>query len=73
MGFQLATGVNWTGTMDRERAFDFVRAADEAGVHSIWVAEAWGMDAVPMMTQLVERTQSIQVGSGILNLSLIHI
>ena len=67
MGFRLATNVNWTGNRDAEQVFNFVRAADEGGVHSIWVAEAWGQDAVPMMTQLVERTKNIQIGSGILN------
>lgn len=68
MGFKLATNVNWTGNRDAEQVFNFVRAADEGGVHSIWVAEAWGQDAVPMMTQLAERTQNIQIGSGILNI-----
>ncbi|HEY8491714.1 MAG TPA: LLM class flavin-dependent oxidoreductase [Dehalococcoidia bacterium] len=67
MGYQLAVNVDWQGNLDRERAFQRVRAADEAGVHSVWVAEAWGRDAFTMMTQLVERTSRIQVGSGIVN------
>lgn len=67
MGYQLAVNVDWQGNLDRERVFDRVRAADEAGVHSVWVAEAWGRDAFTMMTQLVERTSRIQVGSGIVN------
>jgi alkanesulfonate monooxygenase SsuD/methylene tetrahydromethanopterin reductase-like flavin-dependent oxidoreductase (luciferase family) len=68
VGIKLATNVNWSGNLDREDVFDYVRAADEGGVHSIWAAEAWGTDAVPLMTQLAERTKNIQIGSGILNI-----
>lgn len=67
MSFKLSVGVNWSGG-DRDAAFERVRAAEEAGVHSVWVAEAWGYDAVPMLTQIVERTRQIQVGTGILNI-----
>jgi len=67
VGYNLAVNVNWSGA-DREEAFDRVRAADEAGVHSVWVAEAWGYDAVPMLTQIAERTKQIQIGTGILNI-----
>lgn len=68
MAVKLAVNVNWTGRHDSEEGFDYIRAADEAGVHSVWVAEAWGQDAVPTMTQIVERTKNVQVGSGILNI-----
>lgn len=68
MGYKLAINFNWTGGLDREEAFARVRAADEAGVHSVWVAEAWGYDAVPFLTQIAERTNRIQVGTGILNI-----
>jgi alkanesulfonate monooxygenase SsuD/methylene tetrahydromethanopterin reductase-like flavin-dependent oxidoreductase (luciferase family) len=68
MSYKLAINFNWTGGLDREDAFKRVKAADEAGVHSVWVAEAWGYDAVPLLTQIVERTSNIQVGTGILNI-----
>jgi alkanesulfonate monooxygenase SsuD/methylene tetrahydromethanopterin reductase-like flavin-dependent oxidoreductase (luciferase family) len=68
VAFKLAVNVNWTGRHDSEEEFDYIRAADEGGVHSVWVAEAWGQDAVPAMTQIVERTTRVQVGSGILNI-----
>ena len=29
---KLSVGVNWQGTLDRERFYDDVRAADESGV-----------------------------------------
>jgi alkanesulfonate monooxygenase SsuD/methylene tetrahydromethanopterin reductase-like flavin-dependent oxidoreductase (luciferase family) len=65
---QLSVGVNWQGMLDRERIFDEVRAADESGVHSVWVAEAWGRDAFSMLTQLAERTQRIHLATGIVNI-----
>lgn len=68
MAYKLSITVDWQGALDRERVFDLVRAADEAGVHSVWAAEAWGRDAFTMMTQLVERTRNIHVGSAIVNI-----
>lgn len=65
---KLSVGVNWQGNLDRERVFDDVRAADESGVHSVWVAEAWGRDAFTTMTQLAERTSNIQIGAAIVNI-----
>ena len=68
MAHKLAVNVNWAGVNDRDAIFDHARAADEGGVHSIWQAEAWGPDAVPMMTQIAERTKNVQIGSSILNI-----
>jgi len=65
---KLAVGVNWQGNLDRERIFEEAKAADESGVHSIWVAEAWGRDAFTMLTQLAERTRQIQLATGIVNI-----
>jgi alkanesulfonate monooxygenase SsuD/methylene tetrahydromethanopterin reductase-like flavin-dependent oxidoreductase (luciferase family) len=64
---RLCIGFNWQGNQDRESAFDRVRAADEAGVDSVFVAEAWGQDAFTLLTQLAERTKSIKLGTGIVN------
>ena len=64
---KLSVGVNWQGTLDRERIFDEVRAADESGVHSVWVPEAWGRDAFATLVQLAERTQQVQLGTAIVN------
>ncbi|MDZ7727964.1 MAG: LLM class flavin-dependent oxidoreductase [Dehalococcoidia bacterium] len=55
------------GSRDRDAVFDDVRAADEAGVDTIWVGESWGEDAFTLMTQVVERTKHINVGSAIVN------
>src|SRR5215204_5751535 len=65
---KLSVGVDWQGTLERERVYDNVRAADESGVHSVWVAEAWGRDAFTTLTLLADRTKHIQLGTGIVNI-----
>src|SRR5262249_30571141 len=64
---KLSIGVNWQGNLDREEVFQRVRAADVAGVDSVFVAEAWGQDAFTLLTQLAERTSRIKLGTGIVN------
>jgi alkanesulfonate monooxygenase SsuD/methylene tetrahydromethanopterin reductase-like flavin-dependent oxidoreductase (luciferase family) len=64
---RISIGFNWQGNQDREAAFERVRIADEAGVDSVFVAEAWGQDAFTMLTQLAERTKRIKLGTGIVN------
>ena len=65
---RIGMGFDWQGSMDRERALKRAQIADEVGIDSIWVAEAWGQDAFTTMVQLVERTKNVQVGTGIVNI-----
>ena len=44
-----------------------VKIADDLGVESAWVAEAWGRDAFSMLTQLALSTKKIQLGTAIVN------
>lgn len=67
MTYRLSISVGSRGARDRERVFDQVRAADEGGVDTAWVAESWGEDAFTLMTQIVDRTTRLNVGSGIIN------
>jgi alkanesulfonate monooxygenase SsuD/methylene tetrahydromethanopterin reductase-like flavin-dependent oxidoreductase (luciferase family) len=64
---RLNIGVNWQGEFEREKIFERVKIADDAGVDSCLVAEAWGRDAFTLLTQLAERTKSIKLGTGIVN------
>ena len=54
MGYKIALGVNWQGKPDFKGIIERARAADEAGAHSIWVAEAWGRDSFTSLTLLAE-------------------
>ena len=67
MTYKLSIGFRSRGGTDTEDAFNRVRAADEAGVDTIWAAESWGSDAFTLMGQIVERTKNVKVGSAIVN------
>jgi alkanesulfonate monooxygenase SsuD/methylene tetrahydromethanopterin reductase-like flavin-dependent oxidoreductase (luciferase family) len=67
MTYKLSIGFRSRGGTDTEDAFNRVRAADEAGVDTIWAAESWGGDAFTLMGQIVERTKNVKVGSAIVN------
>ena len=64
---RLSITVNPDGDLDRARVFDYVRAADEAGVWAVFVPETWGRDAFSMLVQLAERTRQIRLATGIVN------
>ncbi|HXG19661.1 MAG TPA: LLM class flavin-dependent oxidoreductase [Methylomirabilota bacterium] len=68
MARRISVGVNWQGTLDYKALLERVQIADAAGVHSAWVAEAWGRDAVTILTLTADRTRHIQLGTAIVNI-----
>src|SRR5271170_1762731 len=67
MARKLAVGVNWQGKPDFKKTIEQAKIADAAGIHSIWVAEAWGRDAFTLLTLLAEHTSKIQLATSIVN------
>jgi F420-dependent oxidoreductase-like protein len=67
MAQKLCISFNWQGPMDYDQACARVRAADEAGVDTVWVAEAWGRDCFTILTILARATRRMQLGTGIVN------
>jgi F420-dependent oxidoreductase-like protein len=60
--------IGFTGSpSEREEIVKRVQVADDLGVHSAWVAEAWGRDAFSILTQLALSTKKIQLGTAIVN------
>jgi F420-dependent oxidoreductase-like protein len=57
----------WQGPMDYAAACTRVRLAEEAGVDTVWVAEAWGRDCFTILTLLAHETTRIKLGTGIVN------
>jgi F420-dependent oxidoreductase-like protein len=45
----------------------FVEAADRLGFDTIWIAEAYGWDAITVLTEIACRTKRINVATGIVN------
>jgi F420-dependent oxidoreductase-like protein len=67
MARTLSMSFNWQGPMDYAQACARVRLAEEAGVDTIWVAEAWGRDCFTILTLLARETTRIKLGTGIVN------
>ena len=51
----------------RETA-DQVAGLEKAGLDTIWVAEPYGFDSPTLMGYLAAKTETVQIGSGILNI-----
>jgi F420-dependent oxidoreductase-like protein len=67
MARTLSMSFNWQGPMDYAQACARVRLAEEAGVDTVWVAEAWGRDCFTILTLLARETTRIKLGTGIVN------
>ena len=46
----------------------FIEEAERLGYSSVWVAEAWGSDAVTVLSWIAARTTKINVGAGIMQM-----
>jgi alkanesulfonate monooxygenase SsuD/methylene tetrahydromethanopterin reductase-like flavin-dependent oxidoreductase (luciferase family) len=68
MARRLAITVDLAGTdADRARTFAYVQAADEIGVETVFVSEAWGREAFGPLAQLAGRTERVTLGTSIVN------
>ena len=63
---KLSSSLMYAGN-PREAA-DQVVALERAGLDSIWVAEAYGFDSPTLMGYLAAKTETIEIGSAILNI-----
>lgn len=43
------------------------RTAEQCGYNRVWVPESWGRNSVSLMTVLTERTETVGIGSSIIN------
>jgi alkanesulfonate monooxygenase SsuD/methylene tetrahydromethanopterin reductase-like flavin-dependent oxidoreductase (luciferase family) len=65
---KITIGFNWQGKFDYKALIERVKIADHAGVHSIWVPEAWGRDAFTLLTLCAEHTSQAQLATSIVNI-----
>ena len=61
----LSSQLNYSG--DPRQAADRLVALEQAGLDTIWVAEAYGFDSPTLMGYLAARTQTVEIGAAILN------
>jgi len=62
---KLSTVLTYSGN-PREAA-DSVAALEQAGLDTVWVAEAYGFDSPTLMGYLAARTETVEIASAILN------
>jgi F420-dependent oxidoreductase-like protein len=62
---KLSTQLMYAGN-PREAA-DQVKALEDAGLDTVWVAEAYGFDSPTLMGYLAAKTERIEIGAAILN------
>src|SRR3954466_9172957 len=62
---KLSTQLMYAGN-PREAA-DQVTALERSGLDTVWVAEAYGFDSPTLMGYLAARTETVEIGSAILN------
>jgi alkanesulfonate monooxygenase SsuD/methylene tetrahydromethanopterin reductase-like flavin-dependent oxidoreductase (luciferase family) len=55
------------GEFGRETAIEFAQLAESRGIETVWVGESWGQSAIPLLTQILDHTSSIEACTGILN------
>ena len=55
----------WGLGLTAEQQIATVRAAESAGYHSVWAAEAYGSDAATVLAWLAAQTEKIRIGSAI--------
>ena len=48
-----------------EQQVELAVLADELGLDSVWVSEAWGQDAVSVLGLLAGKTERVALGSGL--------
>jgi F420-dependent oxidoreductase-like protein len=61
---RVSTQMSYAGGF--KASVDQVVQLEKAGLDTVWVAEAYGVDAVSIMGYLAARTERVQIGSGIL-------
>jgi alkanesulfonate monooxygenase SsuD/methylene tetrahydromethanopterin reductase-like flavin-dependent oxidoreductase (luciferase family) len=68
MARKLAISLNWSENFNLKGLIERAKIADAARIHSIWVAETWGYDALTMLTAFAEHTSKIQLATAIVNI-----
>jgi len=63
---KLSTMLMYDG--DPRAAADQVTAWEKAGLDTVWVAEAYGFDSPTLMGYIAARTETVEIGSAILNI-----
>ncbi len=65
---RISIGINWQGDFNMDSVVEQAAVADDSGVDSIFVAEAWGRDAFTTLAVLARETHNVKLGTSIVNI-----
>ena len=57
------------GRREIDKQVEFVVEAEKLGVDTVWTAEAWGLDAISPLAFIAAKTDTIRLGTGIMQVS----
>ena len=69
MRISISIGSAYYNGEEWDSLVDYTIEADRMGVNQAWSAEAWGMDAIVPLAYLAAKTENIQLGTGIMQIS----
>lgn len=69
VGMKLALGVDLYNQATLDLPVDAVRRAEEVGFHSVWTAEAYGVDALSPLAYLAAVTDRIKLATGVVQVA----
>ena len=62
---KLSMGINYGGGF--KEAVSRVVELEKAGLDQVWIAEAYSFDAISQVGYLAAKTESVEIGTGIVN------
>ena len=65
---KITVGLNWAGDFDVNSLIEQAKIADDSGVHTFNISEAWGLDALSLLAVVANETTNIQLSSNIINI-----
>ena len=65
---RLGLSCGWWGIGQDQDHLALVRRAEELGVHVVWASEAYGVDAVTVLSWIGAQTSRIRLGAGVLQI-----
>jgi F420-dependent oxidoreductase-like protein len=64
---KLGLNLPYEGSLSFPEAVELAQRAEALGYESVWMPEAYGIDAISILGGLAARTERIQLGTGIVN------
>jgi F420-dependent oxidoreductase-like protein len=64
---RLGLNLPYEGSLSFPEAVELAQRAEALGYESVWMPEAYGIDAISILGALAARTERIQLGTGIVN------